>query len=271
MWEALHYEFLRNAIFCGILVGIICAVVGTLVVVNRVVFLCGGIAHAAYGGIGIAIYLGISPYIGATIFTLIMAIVMGVVSLKDRERSDTIIGVIWALGMALGILFVDLSAGYQKDLMAYLFGSILSISLNDIFFISVVTALITLTVSIFYKEFLAMSFDEEFCKVIGLPVTSFYLILMVMISLSVVILIKMVGLILVIALLSIPPYISEKFTTSISKMMILSAILSIIFILVGLWISYRFDISASATIILVAGTGFLLTLILERWHLQFKW
>ncbi len=260
MWEVLQFEFMRNALLAGILVSITCGIIGTLVVVNRIVFISGGIAHAAYGGIGVAFYMGFPAFLGAALFSFAVSMVMGVASLKDKQRVDAIIGVMWAVGMALGIIFIDLTPGYNVDLMSYLFGSILSVAKIDIWFMLSLSMVVLLIVFVFYKEFLAMSYDEEFSFVVGIPVRTLYFILLGMIALSVVMIIKIVGLILVIALISIPPYIAEKYTISLGKMMIFSSILGIFFTLTGLWLSYSYNLTSGATIILVAGAGFFISL-----------
>jgi zinc transport system permease protein len=264
MWEALNYEFMRNALIAGVLVSISCGVIGTLVVVNRLVFIAGGIAHAAYGGIGLALYTGFPPTLGATLFTVGVSLIMGAASLKAKHRADTVIGVLWALGMALGIILVDLTPGYNVDLMSYLFGSILSVPNSDLWFMLPLDGVILLTLVLFYKEFLAMSYDEEFAFVVGIPVRALYFLLLVLTSLSVVMIIRVVGLILVIALLTIPPYIAEKYTTSLGHMMVFSSLLGILFTVVGLWLSYRYNFTSGATIILVAGAAFFLSQLLDR-------
>ena len=260
MWEALHFEFMRNALIAGILVSIICGVLGTLVVVNRIVFISGGIAHAAYGGIGLGLYLGISPPLGAVLFSVVISIVMGIASLKSKDRADTIIGVMWAVGMALGIIFVELTPGYNVDLMSYLFGSILSVPMADIWYMLSLVVAVLGTVFFFYKEFVALSYDEEFSFVVGIPVKALYFALLVLISLSVIVIIRVVGLILVIALLTIPPYIAERYTVSLGKMMVLSSLLGILFTLAGLYLSYHFNLASGATIIMVAGIAFFLSM-----------
>jgi zinc transport system permease protein len=263
MWEALHFEFMRNALIAGILVSIICGVLGTLVVVNRIVFISGGIAHAAYGGIGLGLYLGISPYLGAVLFSVVISMVMGIASVKIKERADTIIGVMWAVGMALGIIFVELTPGYNVDLMSYLFGSILSVPMADIWYMICLIVVVLGAVFFFYKEFVALSYDEEFSFVVGIPVKILYFGLLVLISLSVIVIIRVVGLILVIALLTIPPYIAEKYTVSLSKMMIVSSLLGILFTLAGLYLSFHFNLASGATIIMVAGIAFFLSMAID--------
>ena len=259
MWDALQFEFMRNALLAGVLVSISCGIIGTLVVVNRIVFITGGIAHAAYGGIGLAFYMGISPILGASLFSVLVSMIMGAISLKSKHRADTIIGVLWAVGMAIGIILIDLTPGYNVDLMSYLFGSILAVPKTDIWFMIPLDMVILLITFVFYKEFIAMSYDEEFSFVVGIPVRSLYFALLCMTALSVVMVIRVVGLILVIALMTIPPYIAEKYTRSLGKMMVLSSLLGILFTFVGLWLSYTYDFTSGATIILVAGAGFFLS------------
>jgi zinc transport system permease protein len=263
VWDALQLEFMRNAVIAGLLVSVICGVLGTLVVVNRIVFISGGIAHAAYGGIGLGLYFGVSPALGATLFSVAVSMVMGVASIKSRERADTIIGVMWALGMALGIIFTELTPGYNVDLMSYLFGSILSVPGSDIWYMLCLNLVVILFAFYFYKELVAMSYDEEFSFVVGIPVRALYFVLLGLISLSVVMIIRVVGLILVIALLTIPPFIAEKYTGSLGKMMVLASLLSMVFTLAGLWVSYQLNLASGATIIMVAGFAFFLSLAID--------
>jgi len=263
MFEALQFEFMRNALWAGLLTSIACGVIGTFVVVNRIVFLSGGIAHAAYGGIGLAFFFGLPFVVGTLGFALLVAMVMAVVTLKARHRSDTIIGVLWAIGMALGVILLDLAPGYNVDLMSFLFGSILAVPTSDLWLMLVLNVLILITVGYFYNDFLALSYDEDFAKVRGVRVELLYFILLAMVALSVVMIIRIVGLILVIALLTIPPYIAEKYSGSLRVMMLLSFLLSCFFTLVGLWISYSFNLTSGATIIMVAGVCFFISLFVE--------
>jgi zinc transport system permease protein len=259
MWEALQYDFMRNALAAGLLTSVICGVVGTLVVVNRIVFISGGIAHAAYGGIGLAFYIGVPATLGATLFSIGISTLMGVASFKNKERADTIIGVMWAVGMALGIILIELTPGYGVDLMSYLFGSILSVPKLDIWCMCGLALVVIAIVAFFYREFIAMSYDEEFASVTGVPVRLLYFTLLGLISLSVVMIIRVVGLILVIALLTIPPYIAEKYSNSLIRMMIVASCLGALFTLTGLWLSYHYNLTSGATIIMVGGAGFFLS------------
>jgi len=262
--EALQFEFMQNALIAGLLASIICGVLGTLVVVNRIVFLSGGIAHAAYGGIGLAFFLG-WPFLIVTLgFTLVMALFMAAITMKAKHRSDTIIGVMWALGMATGIILIDLTPGYNVDLMSYLFGSILTVPDSDIWLMLGIGAVIIFGGAYFYNDYLAVSYDEEFAQIRGVRVKALYFMLIGMLAVSIVFIIQVVGLILVIALLTIPPYIAEKYSKSLFMMMIVSSGLSAFFTVTGLWLSYVFNLTSGATIILVAGTGFLISFIFER-------
>ena len=263
MLEALQFEFIRNALLAGLLTSVACGVIGTFVVVNRIVFLSGGIAHAAYGGIGLAFFFGLPFVVGTLGFALLVAMVMAAVTLKARHRSDTIIGVLWAIGMALGVILLDLSPGYNVDLMSFLFGSILAVPTSDLWLMLVLNILILLTVAYFYNDFLALSYDEDFAKVRGVRVKLLYFLLLAMVALSVVMIIRIVGLILVIALLTIPPYIAEKYSGSLRTMMFLSFLLSCFFTMVGLWVSYVFNLTSGATIIMVAGVCFFISMFFE--------
>jgi zinc transport system permease protein len=175
MLEVLQFDFMRNALMAGVLISIACGIIGTFVVLNRIVFLSGGIAHAAYGGIGLGYFFKFNPVLGAFAFSMAAALGMGVVQRKTRQRPDTIIGVMWAIGMAIGIIFVDLSAGYKVDLMSYLFGSILTVPINELVVMLVLDLIIVALAALFYKELLAISFDETFATVENVPVDAIYL------------------------------------------------------------------------------------------------
>jgi len=259
MIEALQYGFMRNALAAGILVSIACGIIGTYIVTNRIVFLSGGIAHAAYGGIGLGYLLGINPIIGAIAFALASAMGMGLVHRRTKERSDTIIGIMWAVGMALGIIFLDLSPGYKADLMSYLFGSILAVPSSDLIIMAVMNAIIVTLVILFYRPLQAISFDETFATVVSVPVDQLYLMLIGMVALTVVMTMRIVGLIMVIALLTIPPAIAGLFVSDMKRMIFVSILLSTTFTIIGLALSYTLNLTSGATIILVAGLAYFLS------------
>lgn len=253
---------MRNALLAGLMASIACGIVGSYVVVKRIVFISGGISHAAFGGIGLGYFLKFDPIIGAILFCIISALGIGVIGRKIR-REDAVIGIIWASGMALGIIFISMSEGYAPDLFSYLFGSILTVPKSDIFLMLSLDFLIILTVVLLYKGLLAVSFDEEYARAVGYPVNAIYLILLCLVALTVVILIRVVGIILVVALLTIPAATAGLFVKNLKNMMMLSVLFGIIFTGGGLWISYVLDIPSGATIILVSGVAFSISMLIK--------
>ncbi|HHT18753.1 MAG: metal ABC transporter permease [Euryarchaeota archaeon] len=264
MTGILEYSFMQNAFLAAVLVSVACGVVGTYVVIKRIVFISGGISHAAFGGIGLGYFLGINPILAAIPFSIMSALIMGMTSKKIKISEDTAIGILWSLGMAIGIIFINLTPGYVPDLMSYLFGSILTVPVNDIIIMLFLDLIIIVTVLSFYKEFQSISFDEEFSQVIGMPTTYIYLLLLSIVALSVVVLIKVVGVILVIALLTIPAAIAKQYTYKIGHMMIFAVILGVILTMGGLYVSYLFNLASGATIVLVLGLGFIFSSAIQK-------
>lgn len=259
MLGALQYEFMRNALLAGLLASVACGIIGVYVIVKRIVFISGGIAHASFGGIGLGYLIGISPVLGAMIFTVPSALGMGLVTRKTRLPEDTAIGILWAVGMALGVIFIGLTPGYAPDLFSYLFGNILTVPFSDLILMLILDAVIVLIVSLLYKEFLTLSFDEEFGRVAGVPVETLYLILLGLIALTVVVLIRVVGTVLVIALLTIPAALSRQLTHNIRNMMLLAVLFSAVFTFGGLWLSFALNLASGATIIILSGATLLAT------------
>lgn len=251
------YDFMRNALFASLLVGVACGLIGTLVVLNRIVFLGGGIAHAAYGGIGLAYYFGQDPMLGAILFSILSALGMGLVHLRTKARSDTLIGVMWSIGMAIGIIFVSLTPGFKADLMSYLFGSLLAVSGSDLQVMALIAALVIVFVVLLYRSLQAISFDETFSTIRNLPVAALYLVMLVMIGLTVVVAMRTVGLIMVIAMLTIPPATANLFLKDMKGMMLLSIGLGWLFSIIGLILSFALNLQAGSIIILVAALSYL--------------
>ena len=261
MIEALSYSFVQHAVLAGILVSLAAGIIGSLIVVNRMVFLAGGIAHTSYGGIGMAVYLGMPIFLGASIFAVAAALLVAYLTLYQRERIDTFIGLIWAVGMAIGVILVDLTPGYNVDLMSYLFGSILAVSSSDLMMMGILLILIVAIVTFRYRDILAVSYDSEYAALRGVNVPLFYSLILVMAAMTVVMAIKVVGLILVIAMLTIPVYIAEKISLSLLGMMFYSGMISMLFTLGGLILSYSYDLTSGASIILVSAVGLILFLL----------
>ncbi len=265
MLDALQFDFMQNALMAGILVSIACGIIGTFVVVNRIVFISGGIAHAAYGGIGLGYFFQFNPIWGAIAFGLISALGMGWVEQQTKQRGDTLIGVMWAIGMAIGIILIDFTEGYKAGLESYLFGSILAVPRSDLWLMFGVDCVIIALIALLYKELLAISFDPVFATTRNLPVRSLYLVLVGLIALTVVMVMQIVGLIMVIALLTIPAAIASQWQKKITTMMGLASLLGISFTTTGLWLSYRFNLTSGATIILVSGIAYLISLGLKAY------
>ena len=262
--DLMQFSFLQHAFLSAILVSIAVGIIGSLIVVNRMVFLAGGIAHSAFGGIGIALFFNLPLLATTSVFSIFIAIILTYLILYQKQKVDSYIGVIWAGGMALGLILGDLSPGYHIDMMSYLFGSILSVSIEDLYFMFILDIFIIGIVMIFYPIFLSLSYDLSFAKLRGIRVGLYYLILMILTALTIIVAIRAVGLILVMALLTIPTYMGEALSRSLSKMMIISSLLALLFSFIGLVVSYYFDISSGASIIAVSVISFILFHIAQR-------
>jgi zinc transport system permease protein len=263
MIEFLQYSFMKNALLVGLLASVACGLVGTFVVVKRIVFISGGISHTAFGGIGLGYYLNINPVIGAFIFSVASAFGISIIS-KRTKRTDTAIGIMWAVGMAIGLIFISIKEGYAPDLFSYLFGNILTVSNFDLIMILVLDVIVVLVITIFFKELTAISFDEEYAEASGVPVGFISLILYILIAITVIILIRIVGIILVIALLTIPSATANIFIRDIKRLLVFSVVFGVIFTVSGLIISYYLDLPSGATIILVCGIVFVITSLISN-------
>jgi zinc transport system permease protein len=250
--EALQYDFVRNALLAGLLASVACGVVGTYVVVKKVVFMSGGISHASLGGIGIAQFLGINPLTGAFFYSLASAMGMGTVVRRTKLPEDVSIGALWVLGMSLGVIFNDLAPGSVPGLHSYLFGDLSLTSSSDLVLMAALDGVIILTVFLLYKEFLILSFDEEFGESVGAPMEKSYLILLCLIALSVVVMVRAMGIILTVALLSLPAAAGRQFTHSLKKIMLLSVLLSLISTTLGVGLWYEFNLASGPAIVLVS-------------------
>lgn len=260
----LRYSFLQNAVAAGVLASAASGVVGTYVVVKRITFISGGIAHAVLGGMGAAYYFGVDPVRGALAAAVLAAVVLGLVNLKARQHEDTIIGALWAVGMALGIIFMSLTPGYNVDLMSFLFGNILMVTDSVLRTLLILDGAILAVVVVFYRQFMLIVFDEEQAHLRGLPVELLYMLLLCLIALTVVILMKIVGLILVIALLTLPAAVAAMFTRGLGRMMAIASALSLGFTLTGLIVSYNLNLPSGAVIVIIAGLGYLAALVLKK-------
>ena len=264
MLGILGFEFFRNAVIAGLIASIVCGIIGSFIIVKRLVSLSGGLAHTAFGGIGLGYFLGIDPFLGAAGFTVGSALLIGTIREKFGQYMETLTGVVWAAGMAIGILFIALTPGYAPELFGFLFGNILLIPSEDLVIMGILALVILGIVTAGFNQLIAVTFDEEYARVMNLPVTSLLLLLLLLIAISVVILLRVVGIILVIALLTIPPAIAREYTSSMRSMMCLSVLAAAVCTIGGLFLSYTMNVPSGATIILLATGGYGIML-LERW------
>ncbi len=232
--------------------------------------MAGGIAHAVLGGMGLAYFLGRDPVAGAIITALLAALVIGVVGIYWRKQEDTAISALWAVGMAAGVLFISATPGYNVDLMSYLFGNILMIPRHNLYLIFWLDLAIVIFVLLFYKQLLAVSFDEEFAELRQVPVKLFSLLLLCLVALTVVILIQVVGLIMVIALLALPAAIAGQFVNALGKMMLIAMVLGVLFTSGGLAISYQYDLPSGAVTVLLTGLAYLLATVGKALYHQWQ-
>jgi zinc transport system permease protein len=263
--DVFRYEFLQHALAAGVLAGVACGIVGTWVVARRITYLAGGIAHTVLGGVGVARYLQkvhgldwLDPLYGALAAAVGSALLIGWVSLKAREREDTLISAMLAVGMAVGLVFITRTPGYGEDLMSYLFGNILLVGKSDLWLLAGLDAAVLLVVIGYYNRLAAVSFDPQFAGLRGVNTAFFHLLLLCVVALSVVLLISVVGIVLVIALLAIPAAIAGRFTRRLWSMMVLASVLGVVFTTGGLAVSYAPGLPAGATTILLAAGAYLL-------------
>ncbi len=252
MEAILKYNFLQNAILAAVLASVACGVIGTYIMEKKLVMMSGGIAHTAFGGIGLGYFLKVEPILTALGVSILAAISVAAVKRKAMTDSDLLIGMFWSLGMALGVIFIALTPGYPPDMASYLFGNILSVSKSDLRLILGLDILVVAAVAAFFQVFKAYIFDEEFASVVGVPVRFLENLLFVLVAITVVMLIRVVGIILVIALLTAPPAIAKQFSYDMKKIMGLSVLLGIAFCLTGLWFSYTVRLASGASIVLIA-------------------
>lgn len=254
-----EYRFLQYALISGILASVVCGVIGVIIVEKKLVMMSGGIAHTAYGGVGLGYLLGFEPIIGAFAFSILAALGIGRISRKGGARTDVVIGLFWSFGMAMGILFIAFMKGYPPDLSSYLFGSILSVTRIDLYLMLALTVIVLAMVIIFYNDWKAFLFDEEFAFVLGIKTAFLEYLLLVLVAMTVVVLIRVVGIILVLALLTAPAATAGLVTKDLKKRMVLAGAFGIVFCVAGLWLSYALNIASGASIVLLSVVCYLLT------------
>lgn len=262
MFEPFSYPFFMRALLAGILASVAAGIVGTYVVVKRIASISGGLAHAAFGGVGLGYWLGFDPGLGGAGFGVASGLGLGLVHQRFRDGLDTLIAIMWAVGMALGILFISLTPGYAPDLLSFLFGSILFVPWDFVYIVAGLDLLILVLVVLLAKEFKAVAVDEEFARVVGVPVQGIFLLLLVLTSLTVVTLIRVVGVILVIALLTMPASVARHWSSTMRGTMVLAVLIASLCCTLGLWGAYwlsdLFDLNlpTGPLIILIAACAY---------------
>lgn len=251
MIELLGYDFFQNALLGSFLTAIACGIVGTYVVARRLVFISGGITHASFGGLGLGFFLGTNPVLMALVFSVLSALGVEWVSKTQNVREDSAIAAVWSLGMALGVLFIFLTPGYSPNLSAYLFGNILTISSADILWIAILAVTLLLLVVLFLREIIYVAFDNSFAKTQGLPVKFIEYMMMFFIAVTIVLSIRLVGIMLLMSLLTLPQMVVNQFTSDFRKIMYGSIVIGFLACVIGLILSYYINIPSGAFIILV--------------------
>lgn len=248
----LKYSFLQHAALGAILASIACGIIGTIIVEKRLLMMSGGIAHTAFGGIGLGYFLGIEPILGALAFSTASSLGITAIKRNSNVNSDVLVGMFWPLGMAMGIIFIAFTPGYPPDMTSYLFGDILTISKLDLIYMLILDIFIVTIVAAFYNLMQAYLFDEEFSTALGLNTVFMEYLVFLLIAITVVVMIRVVGIILILALLCVPPTISRLISYNLPKLMVWSIFMGIIFSLTGLWVSYELSVSSGASIVILS-------------------
>jgi zinc transport system permease protein len=264
------YPLLLSALFAGFAASIVSGIIGSYVVVKRIVFISGSISHSVLSGIGLCIWLerakGVewaSPLYGALVAAILSAFVLGWIHLYYKEREDSVIAALWSIGMAVGVLFISQTPGFNVELTNFLIGNILWVTKTDLYILWGLDFLVILIVFCLHKRFLAICFDEEQARLQGLPVNALYILLLVLIAISIVLLIQVVGIVLVMTMLTIPAAIANCITLRLSFMMLWAIVISSVLCFIGNATAYYLDWPPGATIALIAGVAYILSLSLS--------
>lgn len=263
MFEAIQYQFFQNALIISVLASLAAGIIGTYIVVKRISLISGSIAHTAFGGLGISYFLNINPLSGGIVFSLAAAVCIALFRQKIRNRLDTLLSFLWATGMAIGLVFIFLSPGYSTDLFTYLFGNILLVSRFDLLMIFILDIVILTVVLLMYNSFLSVIFDEEYSETRNMPVMLVNMILFGLIALTIVATIRVAGIVLMIAILTIPAATAQLFHKTVKKIMITSSLITLFSTLAGLYISYFLDFATGPIIVLIIATIYLLAVLIS--------
>ncbi len=268
MPDFFQYNFLLNALFAIILASITCGIIGTYIVSKRLVAISGGITHASFGGIGIGYFLGINPILGATIFSILSAMGIELLGKNTQIREDSVIGILWSFGMAVGIIFIYITPGYAPNLMGYLFGSILTVTTVDLYFLAGLTFAVSFIFIAMFKSILYISYDVEYARTHNIPASAINYLLLTFIAITIVLNIKVVGIILAISLLTIPQTIANFFTKEFKKIIFFSILIGFFGSFSGLIFSYIYNIPSGASIIFSLTILVLIALLIQKISLK---
>lgn len=261
--QLFQYQFFINASLAAVLASISCGIIGTYIVSRRIVFISGGITHASFGGIGIGYYMGFNPIVGAMIFSVISALGIEYISKKSNVREDSVIAILWSFGMAVGIIFIFLTPGYSANLMSFLFGNILTVTHLNLYMLLALNIIIIVIFLLMFKTILFVAFDEQYARAVKLPVETVNFLMITLVALTIVLNIRVVGIILVISLLTIPQTIANVFTKKFDQIIMISIVIGLFGSFTGLFLSYYFDIPSGAAIIFFLVILFILAKIVK--------
>lgn len=264
MLDLFSYQFVYMALIVAFLVSICSGILGSIIVANKSVFVAGGVAHCAFGGVGVAIFFGFSTMLGALGFSVLMALFIAYANFYQKDRLDSYIGAAWAFGMALGVIMIDISPGYASDISSFLFGSLIAVNFTDIAALLVFDVILISFVGLYYNEIVSLFFDSEFCRLKGLNVSLWLVVIYIIISIGVVLSMSVAGLILVLAILSIPAYMANLFVKSLKMMMIVGFFISLVFSYIGFFVAFVSDISVGACIVIMLSVGMLISMIAKN-------
>lgn len=252
MFEVFTYQFFQNALIAATLASIVCGIIGVIIVERKMVMISGGIAHTAYGGVGLGYFMGFPPILGACLFAILSAFGIGAAKRKGKVQTDILIALFWSLGMALGIAFINLVPGYPPDISTYLFGNILSVTRFDLIIMAILTAIVLAVIVILYQDWKIFLFDAQFAEIRGIKVKFLEYLLLILIALSVVTLIRVAGIMLVIALLTAPAACACLISKKLKTRIILAILFGIIFCFSGIFLSYAINLASGAAIVIIS-------------------
>jgi len=270
MLEVIQYQFFQNALMISVLASLAAGIIGTYIVVKRMSLISGSMAHTAFGGLGISYFLNANPLIGGIIFSLLSAVIIALFRKKVRNRLDSLLSFLWATGMAIGLVFIFLTPGYATDLFTYLFGNILLVSKLDLIIILVLDVVILATVFLMFNSFLSVTFDEEYSETRNTSVTLVNMIMFGLIALTIVATIKVVGIVLMIAMLTIPAATAQLFHKTVKKIMITSSVITLFAAISGLCISYYIDFVTGPIIVLIISSIYVISIFVSKLRVPYS-